>query len=158
MGSCTFTRQPEGTSTISVTLSCTPAQLHSSACFTFLQCLSVSSTFVLYRSSCSLISLHFPSKALKVILILPHSVFGTSVFVFHSFELVDQCFCTVALFRLDTNARSILVTAHSHLNYPCQKQWLPGIRGTQEPQRRARSGAPTCSHPSRMNSANNVSA
>ena len=54
----------------------------------------------------------------------------------------------VALFSPDTNARSILIRAHTHLNYPSQKQWLPGIREKQEPPRRARSGAPTCSHES----------
>ena len=41
-----------------------------------------------------------------------------------------------------------LVNSHTHLHYPSQKQWLPGIRGKQEPPRRARLGAPTCSHES----------
>ena len=53
----------------------------------------------------------------------------------------------VALFCPDTNARSMLVNARTHLHYPSQKQWLPGMRGKQEPPHRARFGAPTCSHP-----------
>ena len=35
---------------------------------------------------------------------------------------------SVALFPPDTNVRSILIRAHTHLHYPSQKQWLPGIR------------------------------
>ena len=35
----------------------------------------------------------------------------------------------VALFRPDSNARSKLVSSRTHLHYPSQKQWLPGIRG-----------------------------
>ena len=52
----------------------------------------------------------------------------------------------VALFHPDTNTRSKLVNSRNHLHYPSQKQWLPGIHGKQEPPRRARLGAPTCSH------------
>ena len=32
-------------------------------------------------------------------------------------------------------------------HYPSQKRWLPSVRGVQKPPRRARRGAPTCSHP-----------
>ena len=53
-------------------------------------------------------------------------------------------FVKVALFRPDTNARSMLVKSRTHIHYPSQKQWLPGISGKQEPARRARLGAPTC--------------
>ena len=60
----------------------------------------------------------------------------------------ELSFRSVALVRPDTNARSRHVNARSHLNFPCQKQWLPGMRGKQEPPRRARSSAPTCSHES----------
>ena len=59
-----------------------------------------------------------------------------------------RAYVRVALFRPDTNARSMLVNAHTHLHYASQKQCLPGMRGKQEPPRRARSGAPTCSHES----------
>ena len=41
----------------------------------------------------------------------------------------------VALFRPDSKARSKLVSSRTHLHYPSQKQWLPGIRGKQEPPR-----------------------
>ena len=53
----------------------------------------------------------------------------------------------MALFELHFAVLTPMLTECSSLNYPCQKQWLPGIRGKQEP-RRARSGAPTCSHES----------
>ena len=50
-------------------------------------------------------------------------------------------------FRQD-NARSMLVKSRTHRHDPSEKQWLPSIRGKQEPPRRARLGAPTCSHES----------
>ena len=59
-----------------------------------------------------------------------------------------RAFVRVALFRPDINAHSMLVNAHTHLHYPSQKQWLPGMGVKQEPPRRAHSGAPTCSHES----------
>ena len=59
-----------------------------------------------------------------------------------------RAYVRVALFRPDINAHSMPVNAHTHLHYPSQKQWFPGMRGKQEPPRRARSGAPTCSHES----------
>ena len=42
---------------------------------------------------------------------------------------------------------SVLTPMLNEFSSLCQKQWLPGIRGKKEPPRRARSGAPTCSHP-----------
>ena len=61
-------------------------------------------------------------------------------------SMPTRAYARVALFRPDTNARSMLVNSRTHLHYPSQKQWLPGMRGKQEPPHRARSGAPTCSH------------
>ena len=52
------------------------------------------------------------------------------------------------IFNPDTNTRTRLVNSRTRLHYPSQKRWLPGLRGKQEPPRRARFGAPTCSHES----------
>ena len=65
-------------------------------------------------------------------------------YTFHA----TRAFVRVALFHPDTNTRTKLVNSRTHLHYPSQKRWLPGIRGKQEPPRRARLGAPTCSHES----------
>ena len=56
----------------------------------------------------------------------------------------------VPVFELHFSVLSSMLALHarSHLHYPSQKQWLPGMRGKQEPPRRARAGAPTCSHES----------
>ena len=59
-----------------------------------------------------------------------------------------RAYVRVALFSPDINAHSMLVNARTHLHYPSQKQWLPSMRGKQEPPHRARSAAPTCSHES----------
>ena len=67
--------------------------------------------------------------------------------LFEQRQRIGSFFREVALFRPDTIARSMLANSRTHLHYPSQKQWLPGMRGKQEPPRRARSGAPTCSHP-----------
>ena len=57
------------------------------------------------------------------------------------------CLCSSCTFpswhQCSLNARHSL----THLHYPSQKQWLPGMCGKQEPPRRAPPGAPTCSHP-----------
>ena len=62
--------------------------------------------------------------------------------------LVDQEWRSkLHIFYPDTNTRTKLVNARTHLHYPSQKRWLPGVRGLRKPPRRARCGAPTCSHP-----------
>ena len=33
------------------------------------------------------------------------------------------------IFHPDTNARSKIVSSRTHLHYPSQKRWLPGVRG-----------------------------
>ena len=60
-------------------------------------------------------------------------------------DYLQKYFMYVALFHPDTNARSKLNSSRTHLH--TQKQWLPGIRGKQEPPRRAPPGAPMCFHP-----------
>ena len=51
------------------------------------------------------------------------------------------------IFHPDANTRKRLVKSRTHLHNPSQKRWLPGVRGIRKPPRRARRGAPTCSHP-----------
>ena len=58
----------------------------------------------------------------------------------------------VPMFELHFSVLTSMLTQCSSmltLTYttPSQRQWLPGMRGKQEPPRRARSRAPTCSHP-----------
>ena len=62
----------------------------------------------------------------------------------------------VALFHPDTNARSMLVSSRTHLHYPSQKQWLPGIRGKKGTTAQSPSRCSDVLPPSRMRSANNV--
>ena len=50
-------------------------------------------------------------------------------------------------FPSDSITHSEVVSSRTHLHYPSQKRWLPGVRGIGKPPRRARRGAPACSHP-----------
>ena len=47
----------------------------------------------------------------------------------------------------DTITHSKIVSSRTRLHYPSQKRWLPSDRGIRKPPRRARRGAPACSHP-----------
>ena len=60
------------------------------------------------------------------------------------------------IFYPDTNTRSMLVKSRTHLHYPSQKRWLPGIRGKQETTAQSPSRCFDALPPSRMSSANNV--